>query len=299
MTRLAVLSDIHGNLPALEAVIADMAQFHVDHVIVAGDSINCGPFSAAVVARVHASGWAVIRGNNEFYLLDYDTNRMPDRWREYTMMPWLCRQLSGRWQNVIAAWPDALSLRYPDAPPVRICHASPRSPWESIFPDTPLHLLREILAPVAEPVVIAGHTHLAGDFQVDRWRLLNPGSVGGAIEGRPGEATYLLLESVSGDWQATFRRVSYDLTPVLDEFERQQFVAECGPAAHLMIEEFKTARLHLYPFGIWRRAQHPGEPESWDLLAQFTLADRWAYTPAPYHVNLPADEAVAAPLMFA
>ena len=58
MTRLAVLADIHGNLPALEAVIADMAQFGVDHVIVAGDSISIGPDSAAVVAG--SPGWVML-----------------------------------------------------------------------------------------------------------------------------------------------------------------------------------------------------------------------------------------------
>ena len=70
MTRLAVLADLHGNLPAFEAVRTDLAQFSVDRVVVAGDLINWGPSSAEVAARVLEAGWAVIRGNNEFYLLD-------------------------------------------------------------------------------------------------------------------------------------------------------------------------------------------------------------------------------------
>ena len=71
MTRLAVLADIHGNLPALQAVIADMAQFAVDQVVVAGDSVNWGPFSRQVMELIWAHRWPVIRGNNELYLLDY------------------------------------------------------------------------------------------------------------------------------------------------------------------------------------------------------------------------------------
>ena len=63
--RFAVLADIHGNLPALEAVLADLAQFEVEQVVVAGDLINWGPCSAAVVERVVAAGWAIVRGNNE------------------------------------------------------------------------------------------------------------------------------------------------------------------------------------------------------------------------------------------
>ena len=75
MTRLAVLADIHGNLPALQAVIDDMAQFAVDQVVVAGDSINWGPFSREVLEVIRERRWPVIRGNNELYLLDYDTER--------------------------------------------------------------------------------------------------------------------------------------------------------------------------------------------------------------------------------
>src|SRR5690242_4951955 len=102
MTRLAILSDIHGNLPALEAVIQDLDQFQVDHVIVAGDVINWGPFSAQVVERVVREGWAVIRGNNEFYLLDYNTPRAPRLWQsdDWPLLPWLHAQLAGHWHSV-------------------------------------------------------------------------------------------------------------------------------------------------------------------------------------------------------
>ena len=75
MTTLAILADIHGNMPALEAVIQDLRQVAVDHVVVAGDCINWGPFSQEVVERIAREAWAVIRGNNEFYLLDYQTGR--------------------------------------------------------------------------------------------------------------------------------------------------------------------------------------------------------------------------------
>ena len=89
MTRLAVLADIHGNLPALEAVSMDMAQFEVDHVVVAGDSVNVGPFSREVLKLVSERNWATIRGNNAFYVLDYQTPRMPEHWSAFTLPPWL------------------------------------------------------------------------------------------------------------------------------------------------------------------------------------------------------------------
>src|SRR5688500_16051015 len=112
MTRLAVLSDIHANLPALEAVIVDMAQFEVDQVIVAGDSISAGPYSPEVLEQITAQNWAIIRGNHEFYLLDYRTPREPASWAQYTMPRYLSQQLAGRWHNLIASLPDSLTLYY-------------------------------------------------------------------------------------------------------------------------------------------------------------------------------------------
>src|SRR5689334_16865711 len=102
MTRLAVLSDINSNLPALEAVLNDVDQFHVDHIVVAGDAVNWGPFSAQVMERVTRGGYAVIRGNNELYLTDYGTSRAPTHWINYTVPPWTLKQLGDHWRNVVA-----------------------------------------------------------------------------------------------------------------------------------------------------------------------------------------------------
>jgi protein phosphatase len=78
MTKLAVLSDIHGNLPALDAVISDLKNFDLDQVIVPGDVISFGPFSRQAAEIVIKNGWSAIRGNNEYFLLDYKTPRSPD-----------------------------------------------------------------------------------------------------------------------------------------------------------------------------------------------------------------------------
>ena len=125
MTRLAVISDIHGNLPALEAVMTDLATYKVDHVVVAGDSINWGPFSRQVLEVITAQNWAIIRGNNEFYSLDYDTSRAPKHWSSFTLPPFIHEQLGDQWLNVIAIQPDTLSLRFRDAPPY------PSDTWHS------------------------------------------------------------------------------------------------------------------------------------------------------------------------
>ncbi len=285
MTRLALLADIHGNLPALEALQRDLAQFTVEAVIVAGDVVNWGPFSAQVMERVVNEQWAVIRGNNEFYLLEYQTPREPEAWRHYTIPLWLKRQLAGRWHSVIAAWPDTLSLRFADAPPIRVVHGTPQGNSDPIYPTTPEAELTPLLAGLEERTLIAGHTHLPMDRRVNGWRLLNPGSVGLPMDGTF-PASYMLLEASDGDWQATFRQVPYDNEPLFHEFERQGFVEECGVVAHLAVEEFKTGRLRVLPFLSWHQATCPTAPLTADLLPEFARANIWDYTPRGFHVNL-------------
>jgi predicted phosphodiesterase len=287
MTRLAILADIHGNLPALEAVQRDLAQFDVDHVIVAGDVINWGPWSAQVVDRVLAAGWAVIRGNNEFYLLDAETPRAPPAWNDrqtYSMLGWLRRQLNRRRRTLIAAWPDSLSLRFPDAPPVRVVHGSPRSNAQGLFPAFSEDQAVAALEGVDENTVIAAHTHLPMARSIGRWQVLNPGTVGVPLDGQHC-SSYMLLDGDAEGWRATFRRLPLDPAPVLAEFERQGFAQACGITGRLVMEEFASARLAVLPFMAWRRACRPGEPLSDALLDAFAAIDRWAYTPAEYHVN--------------
>ena len=293
MTTLAVLADLHGNLPALEAVQADLAPLAVDQVIVAGDVINWGPFSAQVMARVVESGWPVIRGNNEFYLTDFETPRATADWSDrvaWPMLPWLKQQLAGRWTHIIAGWPDSLCLRFPDAPAIRVVHGSPRRNTEPIFPSTPEAEVAAMLAGVEETTVIAAHTHLPLDRRVPgrpdggAWRVLNPGSVGNPLDGCF-VSRYLLLEGTVAGWHATRREVPLDPEPILREFERQDFETVCGVVGHFVMREFRHARLELGPFLDWRRATCPDRPLTRDLLEDYGRADPFGYVPAAYRAG--------------
>ncbi len=288
MTRIALLADIHSNLPALEAVLADFSPNDVDAIVVAGDVVNWGPFSAQVMERLTALRPALIRGNNELYLLDLDTPRAPAHWKNYTIPPWTLTQLGAHWLNVIATWPDTLTLRFPDAPTLRIVHGSPRSHFEPIFPLSTEDELAPILHGVEENTIVAAHTHLAMDRQVGRWHILNPGSVGVPLDGIR-SASYMLLKSDKSGWHAELRRVPFDYAPIFAEFARLNFVDSCGPTAQLVIEEYKTARLAVHPFNEWHKANFPGEPSTFAMLEQFAIVDKWRYTPPAYHVNLDAD----------
>lgn len=284
MTRLAVVSDIHGNLPALKAVLADMAAFAVDQVVVAGDIIDLGPFSVQVAERVAHEGWTVVRGNNELYFLDFKTPRAPAEWDDvshFPIPPWLHQQLHERWHDTIAGWQESVQLRFTDAPPLRVFHGSPRSLWEPIYPISSEEEIRAVLAKVEETTVIAGHTHLAMDRQAGRWRILNPGSVGVPLDGIF-SASHMILDGNAEGWRATFRRVPFDYEPLFQEFERLDFVEKFGVVGHFIVQEFKTARLQLVPFLHWHEAHCPDAPFSMALLDEFGRVNRRDYLPMAY-----------------
>jgi predicted phosphodiesterase len=285
MTRLAVLADVHGNLPALNAVLNDLAHVQVDQVVVAGDVINWGPFSPQTAERVISEGWAVLRGNNELYLLDHGTPRAPAHWEAYTIPRLLLEQMGSRLTAQIATWPDALTLRFRDAPSVRVVHGTPRSHFEPIFPNVAEAELAVLLEGVEESTVICAHTHLSLDRQLGRWHVINPGTVGVPLDGTSG-AQYALLEGDERGWRVTFRRVAYDNSPLFTAFEQQRFVEQVGVIGRLVIEEFRTARLEVVPFINWQAATCPAEPQTVALLERFlATADKWDYTPLPYHLN--------------
>lgn len=272
MIRLALLSDIHSNLPALEAVLDDLKTAAPDKIIVAGDVVNWGPFSAQVVERLLNEKSVIIRGNNELYLTDWQTERMPGAWHKFTVPPYTLTQLGAHLMDVIATWPDTLSLRFPGAAAVRVVHGSPRSPFEPIFPTTSDEEAALILQGVQETTVFAAHSHLALDRHIVGWHLLNPGSVGNPLDGDL-RASYMLVEGDAGGWQSVLRKVSFDCERVYREFERTGFVEQCGVVGHFIVKEYHTAQVEVTPFLEWHRVMCPDEPITMALLETVRKAE--------------------------
>ena len=134
--RLAILADIHANLPALEAVLADIDKRNVDGIIVAGDHLTGGPcpvetFRLIESLDVWGDAWA-IRGNTDNRILAYDAGDVPDAWRtsdQWAGLRWLHARLDGDACAWLASLPEQCVVAMPDAPPYRIpthiryCHS--------------------------------------------------------------------------------------------------------------------------------------------------------------------------------
>lgn len=288
MTKLAILSDIHGNLPALEAVDSDLKQFNVDHVIVAGDVISFGPFSKQTAEFVIEKGWSVIRGNNEYFLIDYKTPRAPAAWNDpvqFAPTAWLDHQFDQKLKTLIAAWPDSLNLRFRDAPPIEVFHGTPKDPWDSIYWTLRDEEIERLLCNVEANYVICGHTHLPMDRQSGSWRIFNPGSVGVPLDGIF-TASYMILEANEEGWKPIFRRIPFDYEAVFEEFQKSGYNKESGPIGRLVLEIYRTAR-PLLGFLRWRDKLRPNEPLTEELVEIYlSTVHWWEFAHPAYHINM-------------
>jgi putative phosphoesterase len=195
--RIAALYDVHGNLPALEAVLAAVDEARADLILVGGD-VSAGPFPAESLEALRALGERVrfIRGNADRMLAAGGGGGLADAW--------CARQLSDEQRGFLGALPQTIVLEADEMGPVLFCHGSPRSDEETITLETPLERLRAMLLPVEERVVVCGHTHMQFERRVDLRLVVNPGSVGMPY-GEPGACWALLGPGV--DQQHT----AYDL----------------------------------------------------------------------------------------
>jgi putative phosphoesterase len=190
MTRVAALYDIHANLPALDAVLAEADA--ADLIVVGGDFAH-GPLPAETVDRLRALGDRVrfIRGNAD---------------REVgAEAAWQREPLGEERLRFVAGLPETVTVEVDGLGSVLFCHGSPRSDEEIITAVTPEERLGRILAGVTQPVVVCGHTHHQFDRSVRGVRVVNAGSVGMPYEGRPGAFWAMLGPDVE------LRSTAYDL----------------------------------------------------------------------------------------
>jgi len=206
--RVAVLADIHGNLPALDAVLADVAAEGADLIVLNGD-IADGPMAAQTVDRLTALGdramW--VRGNSDRWLVDsFDGNFLIpglDTSPSAEWFEWCAARLTRAHRDLLADLPLTVTLDVDGLGPVAFCHATARDDNEYILVDSPLRHFRDAFADVREQTVVVGHTHMPFDRLAGGRRVVNAGSVG-LQYGHAGASWALLGPDV------TLRRTLYD-----------------------------------------------------------------------------------------
>lgn len=245
---VAALYDIHGNLPALEAVLDDIRHAQVERIVVGGDVLP-GPMPRETLACLRNLAMPVqfIQGNGDREVLAWkrgdEGGPIPEQYR--AAMRWVARELQGEDEQFIASWPGNLRISVRGLGDVVFCHATPRNDTECFTRLTPDQRLVPVFDGVNAPLVVCGHTHMQFDRTLGRVRIVNAGSVGMPF-GEPGAYWLLLGPDVQ------LRRTDFDLSKAADRIrgtkypQAREFAAGNilkPPSEAEMLEVFSRAEL--------------------------------------------------------
>jgi diadenosine tetraphosphatase ApaH/serine/threonine PP2A family protein phosphatase len=234
--RTAILSDIHGNLTAFEAVLADLCETSPDRILHGGDLADMGANPVEIVDRIRDLGWPGVAGNGEEALFTPETleefashsTAPPSLWSAVREFMSTTRSLLGEDR---LTWLRNLPRIHLDSD-FALVHASPESRWRAPGPEASDTELRSIYAPLSVPVVVYGHIHRPFIRSAAPELLVaNSGSVGLSYDGDP-RAAYLLLD----DSQPRVRRVEYDI-----DQELRQLSASHLPDADWIARTIRSA----------------------------------------------------------
>jgi predicted phosphodiesterase len=230
--RIAAIYDIHGNLPALEAVLQDIRRAEVDQIVVGGDVLP-GPMPRETLACLLNLDIPVqfIQGNGEREVLALmageETGAVPEQFRE--AMRWNAGQLGPDDKQLLASWPKTTQVEIGGVGEVLFCHATPRSDTEVFTRLTPEDRLLPIFAGLNVPLVVCGHTHMQFDRTIAKVRVVNAGSVGMPF-GEPGAYWLLLGPDVQ------LRHTTYDLTRAAQRIQDTNYPQARDFALHNVLE---------------------------------------------------------------
>jgi predicted phosphodiesterase len=227
--RVAALYDIHGNLPALDAVLDEVRQLGVDRIVVGGDVLP-GPMPRETMERLLALNLPsqFICGNGDLAILAQlqaaspsevtywgtgSSTPMPEPYGE--IFRWTAQQVR-QYQAVLARWPLTATLEIDGVGNVLFCHATPRNEIEIFTRVTPEERLAPVFAGVDASLVVCGHTHMQFDRMVGPLRVVNAGSVGMPF-GTTGADWLLLGPGIE------LRKTSYDVSAAAEQFRRTEY----------------------------------------------------------------------------
>jgi predicted phosphodiesterase len=245
--RVGFISDIHGNLLALDAVLADLAGRPADRLVCLGDAVQGGAQPAEVVARLRELACPVVMGNADAWLLtgeETGAEASPPSWM-LAVRQWSLSRLSAEDRAFIAGFRPTVEVALPAGRTLLCCHGSPRSFDDVILPETPAEVVEELLGAFVPAILCGGHTHLQQIRQLGATFFFNPGSVGLPFrrdqpDDRPRVnpwAEYAVLTVEDDGWTGLeFRRVPYDVVRLIELIraggmpEPEHLVARYRPA---------------------------------------------------------------------
>ncbi|MGH2807718.1 MAG: metallophosphoesterase family protein [Actinomycetota bacterium] len=207
--RVAALYDLHGNLPALDAVLAEISRLDIDLIVVGGD-VAWGPLPRATIDRLRTLETATfIRGNTdrEVFARADENDGLASEVADINL--WCADELGDERLTWMTTFRERAIVNMEGLGPTLFCHGSPRSDEEMLTVATPAERMSESLLDVQQATVVCGHTHMQFDIEHNGHRVVNAGSVGLPYEKEPGAYWALLGPNVE------LRRTTYDIDAAL------------------------------------------------------------------------------------
>jgi putative phosphoesterase len=222
--RIAIISDMHGNCIALDAVLADLQQTPIDRLVCLGDAVQGGPQPAQVTARLRELGWPVVMGNADAWLLTGEETGQEQISSErllkmQSIREWSLSELSNDDRAFIAQFRSTVTVESKTGQSLLCFHGSPNSFDDVILPTLPEEAFQQLLGPYASSILTGGHTHLQQIRRIGDSFFFNPGSTGFAYSPQQDEknfradpwAEYAVLTVDSGSVYLELRRIPFDV----------------------------------------------------------------------------------------
>ncbi|MTI89701.1 MAG: metallophosphoesterase family protein [Balneolaceae bacterium] len=217
--RVAAIYDIHGNLPALEAVLEEIEDEGVDCIVVGGDVI-AGPMPGETLSVLQEITIPThfLHGNAESELLRYLAGKDPQALSERAAGEayWGAENLSDEHKAFLSEWPATCELQIEGYGNVLFCHATPNSDIKVFTKDTPETKLAGIFERHKAPLVVCGHTHMQFDRTIEDVRVVNAGSVGMPF-GHTGADWLLIADEIE------FRHTDYDISKAAEKIRQSNY----------------------------------------------------------------------------
>jgi len=241
--KIAVLSDIHANLPALKTVLDHVESAEPDMVVVGGDVINRGPQPREcleiILDKIHNDQWKVLKGNHEDYVLkaSLGLEHLPV-WEQKVCAHtvWTSRLIPD-YMNEISKWPDDLEIPVSDTSHLTCFHASKKGNRVGLYSFMADHELLDHVSTVSSAMCV-GHTHVPFTRYISGKMVVNAGAVGLPFDGNPCASYALLSWSVDG-WTAENIRLPYDRELTLKAMHDTGYLYDGGLMVPLIVEELK------------------------------------------------------------
>jgi len=269
--NIAIISDIHANKYALEAVLEHIEKDSFDQVIVNGDLVNRGPNSIEVMEMIWDKGYEIILGNHDDLMCKWidRSEDLPKEWFDdpfWASVDWVAKSLDeSNWLEPLRNLKFKTRIKLDGLPQVLVTHGSPRHYREGYGQRLSDDVLTEIVRDYPSDIYIGSHTHKPMDKSFGDYKFLNTGAVGVPFN-KDTRAQYLELRQNGRVWEYEFKKLKYDHAAALKAFESSGYLEAGGLSARIFYEELETASPHLIRFERWAiRNSLPRSFDTWEI----------------------------------